>query len=114
MNGYKMQADSYRTVLDRDRSKLPEESIKEMENRIRIFDFLSDFESDDKYTAFDSGMFNDIFKGYVQIIIDELCDAEEEDIKNAAEKIRSLVTGKSYSVLDRINAKEAESYYMNH
>ena len=52
--------------------------------------------------------------GYIQIIIDELCDSDEDDIKEAAEWIRSLVSGKACSVLDRINAKEAETYYINH
>ena len=114
MNGYKIQADSYRAVLERDRSNLSEESIKDMERSIRVFDVLADFEQEDKYKAFDSSMFNDIFKGYVQIIIDELCEADEDEIKKAAEEIRSLITGKASSVLDRINAKEAESYYMTH
>ena len=114
MNSYKMQANSYRAVLDRDRNKLSDESIKDMERSIRIFDTLADFEEEDKYTAFDSSMFNDIFKGYVQIIMDELCDDEEENIKEAAETLRSRISGKAYSVLDRISAKEAESYYINH
>lgn len=114
MNGYKMQAESYRAVLDRDRENLSEESIKDMESSIRVFDRLADFEPEDKYKAFDSTMFNDIFKGYVQIIIDELCEDEDEDISHAAEKIRSRVSGKAYSVLDRTNAREAENYYMTH
>ncbi len=44
MNGYKIQADSYRAVLDRDRENLSEESIKDMESSIRVFDRLADFE----------------------------------------------------------------------
>lgn len=114
MNGYKMQADSYRMVLDRDRDTMEPDVIETMERNIRVFEILADFEPHDKYVAFDSSMFNDIFKGYVQKIIDELCEDDEDDVMEAAQKIRSRVTGKATAILDRMNAREAESYYMEH
>lgn len=112
MNGYEMTADSYRQVLDRDRSHMTEDEIENMERSIRVFDILAKFEPEDKYVAFDSSMFNDIFKGYVKKIIDELCDDEEGDIQKAAQKILGRVYGKSSAILDRMNAKEAEAYYL--
>ncbi len=112
MNGYKMTADGYREVLKHDRVKMSEDSIENMERNIRVFEILAEFEPDDKYIAFDSSMFNDIFKGYVKKIIDELCDDEEEDIRKAAQKILGRVYGKSSAILDRMNAREAEQYYL--
>ena len=113
MNGYEMMADSYRKVLESDRERMTAEDIKDTERKIRIFEILAEFEPEDKYIAFDSSMFNDIFKGYVKKIIDELCDDEEEDIQKAAQKILGRVYGKSEAILDRVNAKEAEAYYLS-
>lgn len=114
MNGYELQADAYRTALERGRSNMSADAITDMEDSIRIFEQLASFKDGDKYTAFDSSMFNDIFKGYVQIIIDELCEDEDEDIQDAAKQLKGRIQGKAYSVLDRITAKEAEAYYMGH
>lgn len=63
------------------------------------------------YEAFDSGEFNAIFKGYVAKIMDELCQHEDDDIRDAAELIRSKVNGKASAILDRMDAKHAEQYY---
>ena len=112
MNGYKMTADSYREVLKRDRDKMTEDAITNMERSIRVFEILAEFQPEDKYTVFDSSMFNDIFKGYVKRIIDELCDDEDEDIQKAAQKILGRVYGKSTAILDRTKAREAEEYYL--
>ena len=114
MNGYQIQADAYRTILERDRSKMSEDTIKNMEGSIRVFELLASFKDGDKYAAFDSSMFNDIFKGYIQLIIDELCEDEDESVQDAAKQLKTRIQGKAYSVLDRITAKEAEAYYMEH
>ena len=112
MNGYKMTADSYKEVLQRDREKMSDDAIINMERSIRVLEMLAEFEPEDKYVAFDSSMFNDIFKGYVKKIIDELCDDEDEDIQKAAQKILGRVYGKSTAILDRTKAREAEEYYL--
>ena len=114
MNGYQLQADSYRAVLERDRAAMSPDAIEDMERNIKLFELLATFEPDDRYIAFDSSMFNDVFKGYVQKIIDELCDDEDEETREAAQKIRSRVLGKASAILDRIGAREAENYYMTH
>ena len=43
MNGYKMTADSYREVLKRDRDKMTEDAITNMERSIRVFEILAEF-----------------------------------------------------------------------
>lgn len=111
MNGYQVQAESYRQVLDRDRNNMDPTDVTDMENKIRVFEQLAKAEPDDKYIMFDSSMFNDIYKGYVEKIIDELC--EEEDTEEAAKQIRDRVTGKASAILDRMGAREAEEYYYN-
>ncbi len=111
MNSYKLSANGYREALEHGRSAMPTEVVADLEQKIRVFDFLAEFEPDDKYVAFDSGMFNEIFKGYIRKIIDELCDDDDEDIQQAAQLILGRVYGKSESILDRMNAYEAEAYY---
>ena len=113
MNGYKMMADSYRKVLQRDREQMDPAAIADMKANIRVFDALATFEGDDKFRAFDSSMFNDVFKGYIEKIMDELTEDEDEEIREAAKKIKSRVNGKASGILDRIGAKEAEAYYYN-
>lgn len=102
MNGYKMQADSYRTLLEREKDKASKETIKHIEDNIRVFDILAEFEKDDKYIAFDSGMFNDIFKGYVDILLKRYIEDE---------KLRDEINTAAYYILDSTTALEAEDAY---
>ena len=114
MNGYQLQAESYRAVLERDRATMSPDTIEDMERNIKIFELLASFQPEDRYIAFDSSMFNDIYKGYVQKVIDEICEDEDEETREAAQKIRSRVLGKTAAILDRMEAREAENYYMTH
>lgn len=99
MNGYKMMADSYRKLLET--KNMDESAKKNIEQEISVFDKLATFEKGDKYIAFDSGMFNDIFKGYVEILT--------EDID---EKTKILLRNRSRGILDEYNSKEAEEKYL--
>lgn len=98
MNGYKFIADSYRHFLKENPSH---DEAHEINKQIALLDKLSTFEKDDKYRAFDSGMFNDIFKGYVVLLTEDL----DEEIKNKL-RIQSRI------VLDEYNSKEAENKYL--
>jgi len=109
MNGYKLTADSYRKAAKE--GKITQEQA---DKDCRIFDFLAECDEGDFYRLFDSTAFNSIFKGYVQKIIDELCESDDDEQAEAAQKIRGAVIGKASGVLDRMNAKEAEKYYMSH
>ena len=116
MNGYEQMAESYRRVMERDRSMMDEEAIKNLEDKARVFDVLSQFQGDDKYTAFDSSMFNDIFKGYIELIIAQLKekyknDTDEQKTK-ALELLESDLKGMSLAILDRFSAKDAEEQYL--
>lgn len=101
MDGYRMQADSYRILLEREKNNYNEETVKSIKNKIRILDILADFDADDKYVAFDSGIFNDIFRGYVNILVNSC-------IKD--EKLRDEVNTAAYYILDNTTAQEAEEY----
>ena len=102
LNGYAMQAESYRRLLEREGEGYSENTRKEIEDNIRVFDKLATFEKDDKYIAFDSGMFNDIFRAYVDILLKR----HVED-----EKLRDEINSAAYHILDSMTAKEAEDLY---
>lgn len=98
MNGYKLMADSYRKLLN---EKTEGYDKKDIEANIKVFDILATFEDNDKYIAFDSGMFNEIFKGYVELLV--------KDIDN--EEIKKDIIDRSGTILDTVNSKQAEEYY---
>ena len=102
MNGYKLQAESYRKLLEREGNGYAEGTKKDIEDNIRVFDMLATFEENDKYIAFDSGMFNDIFRGYVEILLKRHIEDE---------KLRNEINNGAYYILDTITAKEAEEAY---
>ena len=114
MNCYQLTADSYSKVLERDRSKMAAEDIKNTEDSIRVLECLATFSGDDKYRAFDSSMFNDILKGYCLKAMDEFIEDGEDEEQKAAEILRNKIGGKMHSLLDRMSSHEAESYYMEH
>lgn len=81
--------------------KEKDESRKQIENKIKVMDCLAEFGEEDKYIAFDSGMFNDIFKGYVELLT--------EDVE---EKTKKTLRNRSRVILDEYNSKEAEDKYL--
>lgn len=110
MNGYTMTANALRHFLERDNLS-PEEKDR-VEAKIRVYDTLSGFTEADKYTAFDSSMFNYIFMGYVTKIMDQIATYDDDETtQEAAERLRNRVIGKARSILDSMDAKSAEEYY---
>ena len=75
MNGFKIMADSYR--------KLAEQGV-DVEKEIKIYDFLSTCDEDDKCIMVDSSAFNDIIRAYVKMAVDnaKIGDKEKEKIIN--------------------------------
>lgn len=73
MNGFKIMADSYR--------KLAEQGV-DVEKEIKIYDFLSTCDEDDKCIMVDSSAFNDIIRAYVKMAVDnaEIGDKEKEKV----------------------------------
>ena len=113
LNGYQLQADSFRSYLERNAGMLEEEEKEMIRDEIRISETLAAFQGDDKYRAFNSSMFNDIMKGYVEKALDELIRDGGEDTGKAAERIRRPLMSRLHGLLDMIGAKEAETYYRN-
>ena len=110
MDGYTMTANALRHFLERD--NLSPEERDRAEAKIRVYDTLSGFTEEDKYTAFDSSMFNSIFMGYVTKIMDQIAAYDDEDItQEAAQHLRNRVINKARSMLDSMDAKSAEAYY---
>ena len=66
-------ADSYR--------KLAEQGV-DVEKEIKIYDFLSTCDEDDKCIMVDSSAFNDIIRAYVKMAVDnaEIGDKEKEKV----------------------------------
>lgn len=83
MNGYKLMADSYRKLAERNGSS------EEIERNIKIYDFLSTLDKQDINILFDSGAFNDITKCYCKVAMDN-CGIDREIAKNVLNNISEL------------------------
>lgn len=116
MNGYQFTADTYKTLLEKDQDKRTQKEIEAIKQNIKVFETLATFEDDDKYIAFDSGMFNEIFRGYIDYILHDLmADYKENDSAKAKalELVEKDIKNGSYYILEDYSAKEAQDVYMN-
>lgn len=95
MNGYKMSADSYRILKKKD-PKL------DVDSNIKVLDFLSTCTKEDIYNLFNSGAFNYICMGYVEMALN---DFEELD-----DDMKDRITNHVLYKFDTATAKQAEKY----
>lgn len=95
MNGYKMSADSYRILKKRD-PKI------DVDSNIKTLDFLATCTKEDIYNLFNSGAFNYICMGYVEMALN---DFEELD-----DDIKDRITNHVLYKFDIATAKQAEKY----
>lgn len=114
MNSYKMQAETFQQILDRDRKDMEVYAIKDLMEKITLYNKLATFSEEDKFRAFDSGMFNAILKGYATKAMDSFIESGSDEEKQAAEILRTKIQGKMEALLDAVSAKVAEQYYMDH
>ena len=98
MNGYKMTADGYRKLLGN--SKLDQADI---ESNIKTLDFLATCTEEDIYNLFNSGAFNYICMGYVEMALN---DFEELD-----DDTKDKIINRVWAMFDTANAKQAEKYH---
>lgn len=95
MNGYKMSADSYRILKKKD-PKI------DVDSNIKTLDFLAECTKEDIYNLFNSGAFNYICMGYVEMALN---DFEELD-----EDMKDRITNHVLYKFDTVTAKQAEKY----
>ena len=91
MNDYEVLVDSYKKLLSD--GKIEREVA---EKEIRVLDFLAKCDSDDVCRLFNSGAFNDIFKGYLNAAIKD-AELDEEAAARLKESVRWLLDTKSAS-----------------
>lgn len=97
MNGYKMTADSYRTL--RGNSKLDQADI---ESNIKVLDFLATCTDEDIYNLFNSTAFNNICMGYVKNALN--------DFEELSDDMKDRITSHVKYKFDILTAEQAEKY----
>jgi hypothetical protein len=97
MNGYKMTADSYRTL--RGNSKLDQADV---ESNIKVLDFLATCTQEDIYNLFNSTAFNYICLGYVEMALNDFKELDDDTKDRINNHVRAM--------FDEKNAKQAENY----
>ncbi len=88
MNGFTMQAESYRLAAEH--GKIDKEYA---EKQARIFDFLGTCDQDDFYRLFDSSAFNEIACSYLRLAVRELVEEgtiDEDQGKAVRNRFRLL------------------------
>lgn len=98
MNGYKMTADSYRTL--RGNSKVDQADV---ESNIKVLDFLATCTQEDIYNLFNSSAFNYICLGYVEMALNDFKELDDDTKDRIINHVRAM--------FDEKNAKQAENYY---
>lgn len=97
MNGYKMTADSYRTL--RGNSKLDQADI---ESNIKVLDFLATCTQEDIYNLFNSTAFNFICLGYVKMALNGFKELDDDT--------KDRIINRVWAMFDEKNAKQAGKY----
>lgn len=97
MNGYKMTADSYRTL--RGNNKVDQADV---ESNIKVLDFLSMCTEEDIYNLFNSTAFNNICMGYVKMALNDFKEIDEDTKDRLINHVRYK--------FDTVTAKQAEKY----
>lgn len=105
MNGFQMQADTYRNLLETDKT-LDREAIQK---RIKAYDFLATCDREEALALFDSSAFNDVVKGYLKMAVDHL--ELEDDVRK---DLRSELLNEFRYLFDTVRAGQAEDYYNEH
>lgn len=95
MNGYKMTADAYRAIKEKD-PKI------DVDSNIKTLDFLATCTKEDIYNLFNSTAFNNICMGYVKAALNDFKEIDEE----LKDRIINYVRYK----FDTVTAEKAEKY----
>lgn len=89
MNGYIMQAETYRVLAER--GQIPKE---EADRKRAVYAFLGTIEESQRYDLFDSSAFNDIVKAYVKLALKNT-EIDEEKTEEIMQELRWLFDTKS-------------------
>ena len=85
MNGYKLQADAIRKIVERD-----DDCDKEvMLSKAKVYDMLSELSQDQIYEIYNSSAFNDVTKAYAKKAMENV-GVDEEQIKEVLSEIKYL------------------------
>lgn len=101
MDGYQMSADSYKRLLEADKS-IDREST---ERKIKALEIMANTDRQTQCEVFNTGGFNDIAKGYFLMALDNL-QTDHETRNNIMREIRFL--------FDTVTAEQAAQYYTDH
>lgn len=101
LNGYKLMADSYRQLLEKD----PTADKEDAQRKIKVNDFLSTCNEQEIHEIFNSTAFNTIVKGYILKTCDQL---------KISTKTKQNIMNEFRYQLDTTRANEAADYYYNH
>lgn len=85
MNGFKLMADSYRTLVEQ--GKISQEDA---EKEISTYEFLAACKQEDLYRMVDTGAFNDIMKAYMRKALRDV-DVDNKTESKVMEELRWLL-----------------------
>ena len=96
MNDYKMTADAYRAIKEKD----PKIDI---DSNIKTLDFLATCTKEDIYNLFNSTAFNNICMGYVKNALN--------DFEELSDDMKDRITSHVKYKFDTLTAEQGENYY---
>ena len=95
-------------------NNLSEEEKDILLGKARVYNAMSKLNPNDRYVVFDSGMFNGILRGYVEISLKEAKESIKKKVNisdSDLEEIFYYIRQTSYYSTDFYSSKEAEDFY---
>lgn len=88
MQDYKILADSYKTVIEREAAK--GNDITDLQSDLKAFEYLAECNNDDIESLFNSGAFNDICKAYLSYSL-KAANVDNEKIKEVMNEFNAAI-----------------------
>lgn len=95
MNVYEITADAYRLLL-KNGIMSPEEAV----SYIKVFDFLGTCSEDEIYKLVDSGVFNNIFRGFVREAM-YYVKIDADKVEEVLDELKWLLCNKSAAKVNK-------------
>lgn len=108
-NGFLFMAETCKRLAEKE-DATPEDR-EEYRARIKVYEILAEFSKADLCRAFNSGAFNEIFKGYISLMFEGWKDSKNEETRKAAEILGQYAQDNAAQVLDFYNAETALERY---
>jgi len=100
MENFKYLAKMYRDMIENCKKNNNEDFTEGLDERVRVYETLEGLKEGDQFIIFDSGIYNNVLLGYMNIVLSEIGHPELKD--DARDALRYII--------DTVSSEQAEKY----